>query len=526
MYKRSKRFLAAGLATTVILSSMIIPAVAAEDYASVSLSARIEEYISETDTTDPVAELLGEENVLDVERKETPALNASGTGLMGIVNSAENVVQSINRIQKQKEEAAAQDAEAAEEAVKTAEPVYIDVDHNVSEQKKEEATTETKETENTESTESGEVQPEEVKPEVKYPQFEDRCIVTLKSGVLNIRASADKNAEIVGQIESAGIALVEEKGAAWTKIGSGNCEGYASNEYLAFGDDAGAWAERNNVAKYVKVLASGLRVRDKADTNGEVLASLFANETYDVIQDGSEWVKIRVNDQKVGYVSADYVEVRFNTPKAKTMAQIEAAKKAAEEAQRKAQEKKEAEAAAARKAREAEKTETKTETRTETKKETKAETKTETKKETKTETKTETKKEEKSTEETTETPKSTNSGLRAEMIAYAKQFLGNPYVYGGTSLTNGTDCSGFTMRIYEHFGYKIPRAGGQRNFGKRIKVSEAQPGDLIFYPGHVTMYIGGGQVIHASSERTGIIISSLTYSGKAEFATNIIDYYN
>ena len=166
MYKRSKRFLAAGLATTVILSSMIIPAVAAEDYASISLSTRIEEYISETDTTDPVAELLGEENVLDVERKETPALNASGTGLMGIVNSAENVVQSINRIQKQKEEAAAQDAEAAEEAVKTAEPVYIDVDHNVSEQKKEEAavvetaTTETKETENTESTESGEVQAE------------------------------------------------------------------------------------------------------------------------------------------------------------------------------------------------------------------------------------------------------------------------------------------------------------------------------------------------------------------------------
>ncbi len=123
------------------------------------------------------------------------------------------------------------------------------------------------------------------------------------------------------------------------------------------------------------------------------------------------------------------------------------------------------------------------------------------------------------------TSTSTNSQLRADMVAYAKQFLGNPYVYGGTSLTNGTDCSGFTMRIYEHFGYKIPRAGGQRTFGKLITVAEAQPGDLIFYEGHVTMYIGNGQVIHASSAKVGIIISSLSYSGTPLFARNIIDAY-
>ena len=81
------------------------------------------------------------------------------------------------------------------------------------------------------------------------------------------------------------------------------------------------------------------------------------------------------------------------------------------------------------------------------------------------------------------------------------------------------------MRIYEHFGYSIPRAGGQRTFGKLITVAEAQPGDLIFYDGHVTMYIGGGKVIHASSERVGIIISSLSYSGTPLFARNIIDAY-
>ncbi len=110
------------------------------------------------------------------------------------------------------------------------------------------------------------------------------------------------------------------------------------------------------------------------------------------------------------------------------------------------------------------------------------------------------------------------SALRAEMVDYAKQFLGNPYVYGGTSLTNGTDCSGFTMRIYEHFGYSIPRtAQEQYNMAEKITKEDLLPGDLLFYGSgtggitHVTMYIGGDQVIHASTERTGIIISHISY---------------
>ena len=103
------------------------------------------------------------------------------------------------------------------------------------------------------------------------------------------------------------------------------------------------------------------------------------------------------------------------------------------------------------------------------------------------------------------------------MVAYAKQFLGNPYVYGGTSLTNGTDCSGFVMRIYEHFGYGLPRtSSAQAGATRTISSSEAKPGDLFFYGNgssvsHVAMYIGGGQVIHASSKRTGIKISNAFY---------------
>lgn len=112
---------------------------------------------------------------------------------------------------------------------------------------------------------------------------------------------------------------------------------------------------------------------------------------------------------------------------------------------------------------------------------------------------------------------STSGSVRSSMVSYAMQFLGNPYVYGGTSLTNGTDCSGFTMRIYEHFGYSIPRtSSAQASYTTTISSSEAQPGDLFFYGyggsvSHVAMYIGGGQVIHASNESTGIKISNAFY---------------
>ncbi len=107
-----------------------------------------------------------------------------------------------------------------------------------------------------------------------------------------------------------------------------------------------------------------------------------------------------------------------------------------------------------------------------------------------------------------------DSAESVNVIEYAKQFLGNPYVWGGTSLTNGCDCSGFTMRIFEHFGYSLSRtSGAQSNNGTRVSLSEIQPGDLLFYSyggsiGHVAIYIGGGQIIHASTERTGICIGN------------------
>lgn len=104
------------------------------------------------------------------------------------------------------------------------------------------------------------------------------------------------------------------------------------------------------------------------------------------------------------------------------------------------------------------------------------------------------------------------SDLGKQIARYGCQYIGNPYVMGGTSLTNGADCSGFTYRIYSDFGYTIPRTSyQQRSAGTEVSYENAQPGDLICYDGHVGLYIGGGYIVHASSKKTGIKVSRATY---------------
>ena len=131
--------------------------------------------------------------------------------------------------------------------------------------------------------------------------------------------------------------------------------------------------------------------------------------------------------------------------------------------------------------------------------------------------------------DTVKTVQST-SAFRNSILTYAQQFLGNPYVWGGTSLTNGADCSGFVQQIFANFGYKLPRTSReQANAGEKISLEEAQPGDLLFYQRengyiyHVMIYMGEGKVIHASSSTTGIIISDYNYSRSTGYAVRVIE---
>lgn len=120
-----------------------------------------------------------------------------------------------------------------------------------------------------------------------------------------------------------------------------------------------------------------------------------------------------------------------------------------------------------------------------------------------------------------ESENTSGSSYNSSVASYALQFVGNPYVWGGTSLTNGADCSGFTMSVYAHFGYGLPHSSAaQAGYGRSVSLSDLQPGDLVFYRhggsiGHVAIYIGGGRVIHAQCANTGITTSSVYYNAPA-----------
>ncbi len=132
-------------------------------------------------------------------------------------------------------------------------------------------------------------------------------------------------------------------------------------------------------------------------------------------------------------------------------------------------------------------------------------------------------------EEPTYNNSSSSSGQGQEIVDYARQFLGNPYVYGGTSLTNGTDCSGFVQSVYAHFGYSLPRTCTTQSVcGRGVSVDELQPGDLVIYSvygeiEHIAIYSGNGNTIHASNWDTGIIETSLSYSGDIYCCRRIVD---
>lgn len=306
--------------------------------------------------------------------------------------------------------------------------------------------------------------PEEEAPTCKYPEFEGKCLAYVEESV-NVRKEPDEESERVGSLPVHGIALVVEKGDTWTKIESGITLGYVRNDYLLFGDTAGAYAEAT-CPKRAKVNTTTLYVRAGQDENTDCLTMIPEGESYEVISkddDVDGWTYIKVDSDIEGYVSSEYVDISYGFSHAISVAEEEEIRKKEEEAER---------------ARLAEMTSTK----------------------------------------------------RQEVVNYALQFVGNPYVYGGTSLTKGTDCSGFTMSVYAHFGYGIPRTAAAQQQGlASVSLDSIQPGDLLFYKGkggsigHVTMYIGGGQVVHASSPSTGIIISNIGYRTPCSAARIIWD---
>lgn len=316
----------------------------------------------------------------------------------------------------------------------------------------------------TEVTEAEEVTEEttEAAPECEYPEWQEYAVANIE-GSLRVRAEASTDAEIVGKLYPYAVAHVVERGEEWSKVESGSVSGYVANEFLMFGDEAGAYITENY--KYcASVEVPALNVRQDQSTESECIGSVTGGQELDVLGETDEWVEIQYNDDTVGYVAKEFVEVGWNYPTAMTLEEEQAM----------------IEAALAEKAAKAAQTTTR------------------------------------SSEIAVLPPVNTSAeglALGQQIASYACQFVGNPHVYGGSSLTNGTDCSGFTMAVYAQFGYSLSHSSAvQMSQGTAVSLDAVQPGDIICYSGHVGLYIGGGQIVHASTESTGIIISNMYYT--------------
>lgn len=318
--------------------------------------------------------------------------------------------------------------------------------------------------------------------------YADTAVAQVSDSV-NIRASADENSESLGKLYNNGIGTVlETTDNGWYKIQSGSVTGYVKGDYVVVGDDALVQSAGRRVAT---VNTETLKVRTTASTDAEVLGLVSGEDDLTVVDESTDgWVGVSTADG-TGYVSTDYVtlDTEFTYAESKEeeaarLAKEEAERKAAEEAARKAEEK-------ARKAEEA--------------KAAKAAAKKSSKSSSKS-----------SSSSSSEKSYSAPSGSNGQAVVnYASQFVGNPYVYGGSSLTNGTDCSGFTRGVYKKFGKRLPHSSSaQRRYGKKVKggIKNAKAGDLICYSGHVAIYMGNNKIVHASNSapypRGGIKISN------------------
>ena len=306
---------------------------------------------------------------------------------------------------------------------------------------------------------------------------------------LNIRKKGSINAKIVGKMKKGNIATVLKKGSEWSKVRSGNVTGYVKNQYLVFGDEIENFAKQN-VKKVVKVQTETLRVRKKASTNSKIVTLVSEDDKLKVKKQTDDWAKVKVDGQ-TGYVSKDYAKVTYSFGKAKSMKQIQAEQEAKKRAEEAARNKPVSTTSSSHTANTGTTSGSTTGSTQTTKK------------------------------ASVSVSSSGSSATGSRIVSYAQQFVGNPYRYGGNSLTSGIDCSGFTQQIMAKFGYSISRtSSSQSGDGRAVSTSNLRAGDLVFYGDggsidHVALYIGGGQVVHASNSapypRGGIKISNVNY---------------
>ena len=308
------------------------------------------------------------------------------------------------------------------------------------------------------------VQKQTKEPEFSASFYRGKAAPNVRS-VLNIRKKKSISSPVVGKFKKGNIGTVLKKGKEWSRIRSGKVTGYVKNEYLIWGSDIHSYAKKHNFPKQAVVKVDTLKVRQKQSTKAKVLTLVSRDDSYKVLGESAEWINVKADGDK-GYLAKDYVSLGYYYTSAKSTGKKQKPAKSTTSTERTTQS-------------------------------------------------------ERQNSSSQESGDSSSGTTRQQVVNYALKFVGNKYRYGGNSLTNGIDCSGFTQQVLAKFGYSISRtSSSQASEGVAVSTSNLRAGDLIFYGSggginHVALYIGGGQVVHASNSapypKGGIKVSNAFY---------------
>ncbi len=292
---------------------------------------------------------------------------------------------------------------------------------------------------------------------VRSEETFENLVIADANAYVNVRSLPSENGKVLGKFYDNAVGEILGYENGWYHIQSGSITGYVKASFCITGEEASVLAKEVGTRLAV-VSCDGLYVRKEASVDSEVLRMVALKDELLVLEETEEWIKVDV-EEGFGWVAKEYVELKTEYIHAESKEEERTRLANESEARERARK------VAIKKA-------------------------------------------------ASDIVITGDNEMGVAVAEYAIQFVGNPYVWGGVSLTEGADCSGFVMKVYEKFGVSLPHSSAaDRRQGYAVKggLKNAQPGDLICYSGHVALYIGDGKIVHAASEKSGIKIGKANY---------------